>query len=131
MKIYFCFFFYEFYCFITYIYVYDPFWINFDISCKEEIQFYSFAHEYHVTQNHLLRRLSFHIELCWHLCQKSIDCKYEVLFLDAYFCSTQQNIYSSWSLLKIYILKPLLSNQISALRPGSYIVVYAFFPTRL
>ena len=53
------FFFYEFYCFITYIYIYDPFWINFDISCKEEIPFYSFAHEYQVTLEPFVEKIIF------------------------------------------------------------------------
>ena len=58
MKIYFYFFSMSFIV-LSHIYIYDPFWINFGISCKEEFQFYSFAHKYPIALEPFVEKIIF------------------------------------------------------------------------
>ena len=52
-------FFQEFYSFRSYVFVFNPFWINFCISSKVRVQFHFFACGYPVSQPHLLKILFF------------------------------------------------------------------------
>lgn len=76
-----------FYSFSSYIYIYDPLQVNFCLWYKVKFNvLFSLPLDILLFQDHLLKSLSFFIELPWHLCWKSIEHTRLGLFLNDIFC---------------------------------------------
>lgn len=76
-----------FYSFSSYIYIYDPLQVNFCLWYKVKFNvLFSLPLDILLFQDHLLKSLSFFIELPWHLCWKSIEHTRLGLFLNGLFC---------------------------------------------
>ena len=91
MKLFLHIFFKEFYSVWPYIYIFNPFWVDFHVWYKIRVQFHSFACGYPVFPTSFLEETmdgeTVSIVNSCHLCQRSVNCICLGLFLGSLFCS--------------------------------------------
>ena len=111
MKLFLHIFFKEFYSFWPYIYIFNPFWVDFHVWCKTRVQFHSFACGYPVFPTSFLEETmdgeTVSIVNSWHLCQRSVDCICLDLFLGSLFCSIGLYVYFYASTVLVLITTAL------------------------
>ena len=107
-------FFLDFYNFLCYVQVFNPFWVNFCIWHKIVVQFHSFACGCPIFPSPFIEETPFPVVYSWFLCHKSIDHICMCLFLGSLFCSINLCVcfYASTTLFQLLELCNIVWNQV-------------------